>query len=112
MWRRMVKEVVRRDAGKCWICGHFGAKSADHVIPVTEAPELAMDLSNLKAAHSYPGGCTECSRASKDGRQIYCNEIKSAMSVERARRVIEERTGLPLTPATRDDAPEAEGRPW
>lgn len=111
-WPRMVRWVVQRDAGKCWICGHFGAKSADHVIPVTEAPHLAMDSGNLKAAHAYPGGCTECTAASvaRGGKAVYCNEVKQMGSVGRARRLIEERTGLRLL--TEVKPPEAEGREW
>lgn len=110
-WPRLVRYVVQRDAGLCWVCGHFSAKSADHVIPVTEAPEKAMDVSNLKACHSFPGGCPECTIASvaRGGKAIYCNELKSMGSVERARRIIEERTGLTLF-ATRELPSEPEGR--
>ena len=111
VWPRMVKEVVRRDSGKCHLCQHFGAKSADHVIPVTEAPEKAMDMGNLRAAHSYPGGCDECSKAAArtGGSRVYCNEIRGMGSIERARRLIEERTGLKLG-ITQTQAPESEGR--
>jgi hypothetical protein len=90
--------VVSRDSGICHICLHSGAKSADHVIPVTERPDLALDTSNMKAAHGYPHPCPECSSAAikRGGKNVYCNETRQAMSIARARRIIEERTGLNL----------------
>jgi hypothetical protein len=100
VWHRIVTFVTGRDHGICHICGHAGAKIADHVIPVTERPDLALDAANLKAAHGYARGgsgeCETCSAAA--GKPVYCNEIRGAMSVERARRVIETRTGLALGP--------------
>jgi hypothetical protein len=100
-----VKFVVNRDAGKCHICGHFAAYSADHIIPDTEGGSSRPD--NLKAVHGYPRACAECSAAA--GRNIFCNEIRGAMSIERARRLIEKRTGLAIgnAPQTRS---EPEGR--
>jgi 5-methylcytosine-specific restriction endonuclease McrA len=44
----------------CWICGHLGADSLDHVIPRSLAPELAEDPGNLRAAHYSP--CPVCAR--------------------------------------------------
>ncbi len=101
VWRRIVKFVVSRDAGICAICGHAGANSADHKVSVTERPDLALTASNLQAAHGYPGGCPACSAASvaRGGKPVYCNEIKQALSIERARRIIETRTGLVLSKA-------------
>jgi hypothetical protein len=94
-WRRLVQQVVQRDLGKCWICGHWGAHSADHVIPDTEGGPS--NMANLKAAHGYPRPCLVCSKAA--GHPIYCNEIRGMGTVERARRIIEERTGLSLEEA-------------
>jgi hypothetical protein len=98
VWRRIVQHVVSRDFGVCSICRHPGAKSADHVISVTERPDLDLAASNLKAAHGWPHPCETCSAAAvaRGGKPVYCNEVKQAMSLERARRVIAERTGLPL----------------
>lgn len=114
VWRRIVKAVVSRDFGVCWICGHPGSKSADHVISVTERPDLAMEFTNLKAAHSYPGGCDTCSASSlaRGGKRIHCNEIKQGMSVERARRVIESRTGLSLGLSEGKPRPASGERAW
>jgi hypothetical protein len=104
-WLRLVKAVVQRDFGRCWICGHYGAKSADHVVPETEGGETTLD--NLKAAHAVGSPCTDCSYAA--GKPIFCNELKGGYSVERARRKIEERTGLRLG----GEAPSGpEGRDW
>lgn len=107
VWKRIVSYVVSRDRGICWVCGHSGAQSADHVIPVTERPDLATAAVNLRAAHSWPGGCPDCTRAytAKGGQKpVYCNEIKGGMSVERARRIISERTGLALGVTPEDKA--------
>jgi hypothetical protein len=107
LWRRITAYVVNRDRGTCWICGHPGAQSADHVIPVTERPDLAVTASNLKAAHGWPGGCPDCTRASaaKGGQKpVYCNEIRGMGSVERARRIITEKTGLALGVTPEDKA--------
>jgi hypothetical protein len=99
----MVAQIVVRDHGRCWVCGHYGSHSADHVIPDAEGGKSTWD--NLRAVHAYPKGCGPCTAAA--GRPIYCNEIKNMGSVERARRIIEERTGLRLL----GEAPyRAEGR--
>jgi hypothetical protein len=94
--------VIRRDRGVCHICGHTGAKVPDHLVPVAERPDLALDAANIRAAHGYlkngGGECTVCSAAavSRGGKVIFCNEIRGALSVDRARRLIEKRTGLSL----------------
>src|SRR5208282_6527437 len=92
VWHRIVKSVVSRDFGVCWICGHPGARSADHVIPLTERPDLDLDAANLRAAHGVPHPCPVCSVAAtvKAGKEVkvFCNEIKQGWSTERARRVI------------------------
>ena len=106
-WHRTVTAVVIRDMGKCWICGHWGARSADHVIPDTEGGKSVMD--NLKAAHGVGSPCPDCSIAA--GKPVFCNEIKSMGSVERARRVITEKTGLRL-PVGDETRPGPEGRLW
>jgi hypothetical protein len=105
-WRRRVGQVVVRDYGKCHICGHYGAKSADHIIPDTEGGSSNMD--NLKAVHGVGSPCPDCSIAA--GKPIYCNEIRQAMSIGRARRLIEQRTGLTL--CREQDPSGPEGRDW
>ena len=102
--KRIAKHVAGRDRGICHICGHSGATSPDHLVPVTERPDLALATANMKAAHGWPNPCETCSAAAtvKAGKEvkIHCNEIRGAMSVERARRIIEARTGLVLGPKT------------
>jgi hypothetical protein len=100
--KRLSNHVTGRDMGVCWICGHLGATSADHLIPVTERPDLALATANMKAAHGWPHPCETCSAAAvaRGGKPVFCNEVRGAMSVERARRVIEMRTGLVLGPKT------------
>lgn len=108
-WRRLVVYVVQRDRGICHICGHPMATEADHLEPYTENPERALDPSNLKAAHGMKP-CPMCSEAA--GKPIRCNQIRGAMSVARARRIIEERTGLILEGKTKPTWAADNGRPW
>jgi hypothetical protein len=106
-WRRTVSQVVIRDMGKCHLCGHYGAKSADHLIPDTEGGRPV--AANLKAVHAVGSPCPDCSIAAE--RPMYCNEIRNALSIERARRIITERTGLRLPVG--DTGPSGpEGREW
>ena len=54
-WQTIRQLVLIRDNYVCHLCGHAGATTADHVIPVAlgGAP---YDLANLKAA------CASCNR--------------------------------------------------
>jgi hypothetical protein len=106
-WRRLVSYVIARDYGVCHICGHAGATEADHLEPVTENSERALDASNLKAAHGMKP-CPVCSQAA--GKPVRCNQIRGAMSVARARRIIEERTGLKIGKEARPQVDN--GREW
>lgn len=111
VYRRIVQYVVSRDYGICHVCGHPGANSADHhPHPVTERPDLARDPANLRAIHGHPSACPVCSPAAiaRGGKPVYCNEIKQALSLERARRIIETRTGLSLA---KEEQPRGE-REW
>lgn len=91
-WRRLVSQTVIRDHGRCWLCGHWSAKSADHIIPDTEGGPTVSD--NLNAAHARGSPCPDCSIAA--GKQVCCNERRQYGSWERARRKLEEATGLTL----------------
>ena len=48
-WRRLVEQVIERDQGRCWLCGSYGATSADHVVRVRDGG--GDELENLRAAH-------------------------------------------------------------
>lgn len=105
-WRRTVAQVVVRDHGLCHLCGHYGAKSADHIIPDTEGGKPV--AGNLKAVHAVGSPCADCTIAA--GRPVYCNEIRGGYSIARARRILRERTGLRM-PEDRE-ATGPEGREW
>lgn len=49
-WARLVAYVLN-ESRVCWLCGHGGADTADHVLPVATHPHLAWDVRNLKPAH-------------------------------------------------------------
>jgi hypothetical protein len=116
----MVKMMLRRYGTTCHICGHPGAAQADHLEPLAENPGRALDIENLRPAHgaSRGGGsnpcpvCTPAAEARGYG-PVYCNTVRQAMSVDRARRVIRARTGLPMPgDAGFSAASQAEGREW
>jgi hypothetical protein len=108
---RFAKYVVDYYGGLCHLCEHGGAKQSDHLIPVTERPDLEFDLSNCRPAHGAPGNaCPVC--------EINCNQVRGGLSVERARRIIAERAGNEKKPGARNrpgpeprEIPDA-GRPW
>lgn len=115
----MIAQVVSRDLGVCHICLHPGSKTGDHLQPVAERPDLAMTASNIKAAHGYlksgGGECSICSSAAsaKAGKpvKIHCNELRGALSIERVRRIIGERTGIKIAPGPRTEGNSGE-RDW
>lgn len=67
--------VIARDGGTCWLCGHPGANSIDHVIPVIQRPDLEWTSTNWKGAHltkaGTPTGCTTdgCTCVGNKGRR-------------------------------------------
>lgn len=50
-WTRLAHWTIQRDQGICWICGHPGADTADHLESVDAAPQREFDPTNLAAAH-------------------------------------------------------------
>jgi hypothetical protein len=91
--------------GVCWICGHAGADTADHVFPRAEMTDeqkrtMMFDQRNLRAVHQKP--CEICSALSQSRGygSIRCNPLRGAYSVERVRRIIDKRTGQKLSQGT------------
>lgn len=77
----------------------------DHVQPVTEHPDLAFSLANLRPAHGSKNRCPVCGQC--------CNQLKAGMSVERARRIIAERMrNRPVAPPRNPGPPPDSGREW
>ena len=74
----------------CHICGCGGARSIDHLNPVSAGgPEYSLD--NVRPAHGWKKNldnpCARCSDAA--GRPIRCNQIKGdSRTVERTRELI------------------------
>ena len=61
-WRKARAQVLRAST-TCWLCGHDGADSADHLIPravclATGQEGLLNAVSNLAPAHHQP--CPTC----------------------------------------------------
>lgn len=66
-WSRVKAAVIRRDGGRCHLCGELGADTADHLVPVSHGGALYA-MSNLAAAHHNP-----------------CNLIRGDRDIEEAR---------------------------
>jgi 5-methylcytosine-specific restriction endonuclease McrA len=49
-WKRMRRQILEAN-DVCWLCGKPGANTIDHVLPLSQFPELAHDLGNLRPAH-------------------------------------------------------------
>jgi hypothetical protein len=44
----------------CWICGHGGANSIDHALPVSLFPWLKFEPSNWRPSHGGGRRCPTC----------------------------------------------------
>lgn len=70
-FRKLVAALRRERRERCWLCDqpidyeleypHPDSFSADHIVPVSRAPHLALVYSNLEASH------LDCNRRRKDG---------------------------------------------
>jgi hypothetical protein len=126
-WEVFARAVISEYGGLCHLCGHGGARQVDHLESIAEHPEWAFKMSNCRPAHGSPGNaCPQCTQAA--GKPVNCNQIRGALSIERARRLIAERTAAggrlpperenpPVTrnpPATGNARPPepGAGRPW
>ena len=56
-WERTIQQVLAIKGDICWICGHPGSTSADHVIE-RDAGGAVYDLDNLEPVHHHP--CPTC----------------------------------------------------
>ena len=58
-WKAVRRVVIERDRGVCRLCGEMTQQthrvrdraSVDHIIPLRVAPELALELGNLRLTH-------------------------------------------------------------
>jgi hypothetical protein len=102
-WTIFTQLVFRTYGDICVVCGHGGAKHVDHVISRTEWPEGTFELSNCRPIHGAPGNpCPVCTAEAR-GKKIHCNNIKSGMSLERAKRRIRESIDAAVEASTIED---------
>ena len=88
-WKIFTQLVFRTYGDSCVVCGHGGARHVDHVISRTEWPEGVFELTNCLPIHGAPGNpCPVCTK--RAGRKVHCNNIKSGMSLARAKRKVAE----------------------
>ena len=104
-WEAFARAAVAQHGGVCHLCGHGGARQADHLESAADRPDLIWVAANIRPAHGAPGNpCPVCSAAAaalarRNGerpRWVYCNQLRSAMTVARARRIIAGLTGLEM----------------
>ena len=70
-WKKLSKAVLARDGYKCYSCGSR-ATSADHIIPVEEAPSRRLDPTNCRAScskHNYGRGQARFRQMAKINKQ-------------------------------------------
>lgn len=72
-WER-IKARVLRGSTVCHLCGHEGADTADHIIPVSHGGEV-YDLDNLMPAHHAP--CPTCG--------VPCNRVRGNRNADEVR---------------------------
>ena len=49
-WKRLRRQILA-SSDVCWLCGKPGADTVDHLLPLSQFPELAHDIGNLRPAH-------------------------------------------------------------
>jgi 5-methylcytosine-specific restriction endonuclease McrA len=64
-YRRLRKEILAAN-DTCWLCGHGGADTIDHVIPVSAGGQTK-DPANMRPAHGT-NGCPSCGRRCNQDR--------------------------------------------
>lgn len=74
-WRRIRAQILAAST-TCWICGHGGADTVDHVIALSKGGD-PLDPANLRPAHGVRG-CATCGRK--------CNSSKGASTAPPAPR--------------------------
>lgn len=65
-WRRVRAQVLAASR-VCWICGHDGSDSVDHLTPLAEGGD-PLDPTNLAPAHDAP--CPTCKRRCNGSRGV------------------------------------------
>lgn len=79
-WYRQAKRDFLAANTTCWLCGHGGADTIDHIIPASAAPHLRFEVRNWKPAHGV-NGCLQCPpNPSRDrrrrGQPRRCNQAR------------------------------------
>ena len=64
-WRRIRAQLLAT-TDVCWLCGHHGSQSIDHVIPLSKGGHPT-SLDNLRPAHGVEG-CPTCGRKCNSAR--------------------------------------------
>lgn len=85
-FRRTAALAIARDQGRCGICGHAGARTADHIIPHhlwpkddAGRPLPGLDhIDNLRAAHGSRGPAEHNPCYMCDPRGRHCNQSRGA----------------------------------
>lgn len=71
LYDQLKRLTIANAAGICHICGHDGANSVDHLVPLSWGQVSGWDLANWRAAHGGGRPCPTCGvecNASKGNR--------------------------------------------
>lgn len=68
----------------CHLCGHRGARTADHLTPIKIAPDQPVSPLTMRPAHGRGSPCRECPSDNPKGR--HCNESRGAREATKPRR--------------------------
>ncbi|GAA2681773.1 hypothetical protein Apa02nite_015020 [Actinoplanes palleronii] len=64
----------------CHICGHGGAREADHLTPLAIAPDQPISYQDMRPAHGSNSPCPECPK--REGKPRCCNQERGTKSVD------------------------------
>lgn len=72
--RRAKAEMHAKYGYTCWICGHDGAGEADHLNPLSLAPDQRVDPEAMRPAHGSYYPCTHPTCVARKGKPRCCNQ--------------------------------------
>jgi len=65
----------------CWLCGHPGGFEADHIVPISLAPDQPIDPDLLRPSHGSNYPCPTCGRRCNQERSNKVNFIAFRPSI-------------------------------
>lgn len=70
-WKKAIREMW---GDTCHLCGHAGARTADHLTPLSEWPDQPLDPKLSRPAHGTGNECPTCGQR--------CNQKRGTAPIE------------------------------